>query len=57
LVSILIRIAGLEPAVRTIPTITTANAVVMLSLANRPATSAHTSTTKTNRKTPSTTGS
>ena len=57
LVSISIRIAGSEPAVRTMPTITTAKAVVMLSFANRPATSAHTNTTKTSRKTPSTTGS
>jgi len=50
------RITGFEPAVSAIPTITTASAVVILSLANRPATSAHTNTTMTSVKTPSTKG-
>jgi hypothetical protein len=57
LVSRSIRITGCEPAVSTIPTITTAIAVVILSLASRPATSAQTNTTISSTKTPSTTGS
>ena len=56
-VSRLMRIGGCEPAVSTIPMITTAIAVVMLNLASRRATSAQISTISTSVTTPNTCGS